>query len=111
MKTFLAETGWQPQASVAVARALRYAEYDYFKHLALTLLAGQLSSDTATGRDTVYTDWEGVARFTQQFLWEVTRGSCHTPSTDPTPMDPVSCPKRSYSEVGEPRMPIVAAPW
>ncbi len=70
---FLEETHWQPQATATFAGALRHAEYDYFKHLVLQLLAGQLGQGTVRAQDVDYTDWDAVTRFTQAFLRELSQ--------------------------------------
>ena len=70
---FLEETDWQPQVTATFAGALRHAEYDYFKHLVLQLLAGQLGQGTVRAQDVDYTDWDAVTRFTQTFLRELSQ--------------------------------------
>lgn len=68
LDSFLFETGWQPQATACFPGALRHTQYDYFKRMVLKLLSGQLGPGIVTGHDIVYTDWDEVARFTNDFL-------------------------------------------
>ncbi len=71
--SFLDDVGWQPLETTCIAGALNYGEYDYFKLMVLKLLAGQLAPGTIKARDTVYTNWEAVQRFTEGFLGQISK--------------------------------------
>jgi menaquinone-dependent protoporphyrinogen oxidase len=66
--SFLAETGWQPTATLAVAGALLYTRYDYLKRLMMRLISRSRGGQTDTSRDWEYTDWEALRRFVDDFL-------------------------------------------
>jgi menaquinone-dependent protoporphyrinogen oxidase len=71
VSSFLSDVGWQPLETACFAGALNYGEYDYFKLMVLKLLARQLAPGIVKAKDTVYTDWGRVQRFTEDFLERV----------------------------------------
>jgi menaquinone-dependent protoporphyrinogen oxidase len=73
VSSFLEDVGWQPFETACFGGALNYGEYDYFKLMVLKLLAGQLAPGTIKARDTVYTNWEAVKTFTEEFLEHVSK--------------------------------------
>ena len=49
--------------------ALLYTHYGFIKRLIMKKIAGDKGSlDTDTSRDYVYTEWDGVKRFAEDFL-------------------------------------------
>jgi menaquinone-dependent protoporphyrinogen oxidase len=51
------------------AGALLYTQYGFLKrHLMKKIASDKGSLDTDTSRDYVYTEWDGVQRFTEDFL-------------------------------------------
>lgn len=68
LNEFLSETGWTPQKTAAVAGALLYREYGVLKRLVMKWIASKEGGDTDTSRNYEYTDWDGVQRFTEEFL-------------------------------------------
>jgi menaquinone-dependent protoporphyrinogen oxidase len=67
LETFLEETGWNPDATLAVAGALKYSEYGVLKRVVMRLIAARASGDTDTTRDYEYTDWDEVDSFAREF--------------------------------------------
>jgi menaquinone-dependent protoporphyrinogen oxidase len=64
---FLSETGWEPDATLVVAGALRYSEYGLLKRLVMKRIARKHGGATDTSRDHEYTDWDDVERFAAEF--------------------------------------------
>jgi menaquinone-dependent protoporphyrinogen oxidase len=65
---FLAETGWEPGATVPVAGALSFTKYEYLRRLAMDLIPHRGASPTDPMVDAEYTDWDAVQRFAREFL-------------------------------------------
>lgn len=69
VEKFEAETGWRPAHVGLFAGALPYTRYGFLKkHLMKKIVSDKGSPDTDTSRDYVYTEWDGVRRFTDDFL-------------------------------------------
>jgi len=70
VKAFETDTGWHPPLVALFGGALPYTHYGFLKrHLMKKIAAdkpGSLGTDTS--RDYVYTEWDGVRRFTEAFL-------------------------------------------
>ena len=63
------ETGWRPAHVGLFAGALLYTHYGFIKkHVMKKIASDKGSLDTDTSRDYVYTEWDGVQRFTEDFL-------------------------------------------
>ncbi|WP_049927766.1 flavodoxin domain-containing protein [Halopiger goleimassiliensis] len=77
LEGFLEETGWNPDATLTVAGALKYSQYGRFKRFLMRRIAGKAGGDTDTSRDYEYTDWEDVDAFAREFatLLESAAGS------------------------------------
>lgn len=71
IEEFCAETGWRPTGTLAVAGALRYTSYGILKRQLMKQIARDKGLSTDTRTDAVYTDWDAVAAFTEQFVAEV----------------------------------------
>jgi menaquinone-dependent protoporphyrinogen oxidase len=70
---FARQTGWRPAKVGVFAGALLYTRYGFFKRWIMRRIARDKGSpDLDTSRDYVYTDWESVKRFAEEFL-ETTR--------------------------------------
>ncbi|WP_158059073.1 menaquinone-dependent protoporphyrinogen IX dehydrogenase [Halorussus halophilus] len=67
LEDFLAETGWEPDATAVVPGALKYSEYGVLKRFMMKRIAGEAGGDTDTSRDYEYTDWNEVAEFAKEF--------------------------------------------
>jgi menaquinone-dependent protoporphyrinogen oxidase len=69
VEKFEAETGWRPAHFGLFGGALLYTQYGFLKrHLMKKIASDKGSLDTDTSRDYVYTEWDGVKRFTEDFL-------------------------------------------
>jgi menaquinone-dependent protoporphyrinogen oxidase len=67
---FEIETGWRPGQVALFGGALPYTHYGFVKRHLMKKIAGDKPGDlgTDTSRDYVYTEWDGVRRFTEDFL-------------------------------------------
>lgn len=66
---FEEETGWHPAHVGLFAGALLYTHYNFLKRqLMKKITRDKGSPDLDTSRDYVYTEWDGVQRFTEDFL-------------------------------------------
>lgn len=70
IEEFCTETGWQPTGTIAVAGALRYTSYGVLKKQLMKQIARDKKLSTDTSVDSVYTDWDAVRSFTEQFVTE-----------------------------------------
>jgi len=69
VEKFEEETGWRPAHVGLFAGALLYTHYGFIKKRLMKKIASDKGSlDTDTTRDYVYTEWDGVQRFTEDFL-------------------------------------------
>ena len=69
IEKFVEQTGWRPRKIGRFAGALLYTQYGFFKRWIMRKIARDKGSpDTDTSRDYVYTDWNSVKRFAEEFL-------------------------------------------
>ena len=69
IEKFVQQTGWRPLKVGLFAGALLYTRYGFFKRWIMKNIArDKRSPDTDTSRDYVYTDWDSVKRFAEEFL-------------------------------------------
>jgi menaquinone-dependent protoporphyrinogen oxidase len=70
VEQFEEETGWRPARVALFGGALLYTHYGFVKRHLMKKIAqdkpGQLGTDTS--RDYVYTEWDGVRRFAEDFV-------------------------------------------
>lgn len=70
VEQFEQETGWRPTKIALFGGALLYTHYGFVKRHMMKRIArdkpGHLGTDTS--RDYVYTEWDGVRRFAEDFL-------------------------------------------
>ena len=67
--TFEAETGWHPRQVAMFSGALMYTQYNFLKRqLMKKIVKDKGSQDLDTSRDYIYTEWDGVKHFTEEFL-------------------------------------------
>jgi menaquinone-dependent protoporphyrinogen oxidase len=71
----LQEVGLNPTATLHVAGALRFSQYDFFRRWIMRLVAKQLGRDVDPTKDQEFTDWDAVARFVDRFLATIRAGS------------------------------------
>ena len=66
---FVRETGWRPAKVGLFGGALLYTHYGFIKrHIMKKIACDKGNPDTDTSRDYVYTEWDGVKRFVEEFL-------------------------------------------
>ncbi len=67
---FVQQTGWRPTKVATFSGALLYTQYGFIKRRLMKRIArdkpGGLGTDVS--RDYVYTEWDAVTRFTEDFL-------------------------------------------
>jgi menaquinone-dependent protoporphyrinogen oxidase len=69
IEKFVQETGWRPAKVGRFAGALLYTRYGFFKRWIMKKIARDKGNpDADTSRDYVYTDWDSVKRFAEEFL-------------------------------------------
>ena len=69
VEEFEQETGWRPAQVGLFGGALLYTQYGFIKRLVMKKIAGDKGlTDTDTSRDYVYTEWDGVKQFAEDFL-------------------------------------------
>jgi len=69
VEKFEEDTGWRPAQVALFSGALLYTQYGFIKRLIMKKIASDNGSpDTDTARDYVYTEWDGVKRFAEDFL-------------------------------------------
>lgn len=69
VEAFEQETGWRPAQVGLFGGALLYTQYGFIKRLVMKKIAADKGfADTDTSRDYVYTEWDGVKRFAEDFL-------------------------------------------
>ncbi|MCX6497802.1 MAG: flavodoxin domain-containing protein [Arthrobacter sp.] len=69
VEKFEQETGWRPAHVGLFGGALPYTQYGFFKrHMMKKIVSSKGSPDTDMSRDYVYTEWDGVRRFAEDFL-------------------------------------------
>jgi menaquinone-dependent protoporphyrinogen oxidase len=69
VEKFEQDTGWRPAHIGLFAGAVLYTHYGFIKkHVMKKIASDKGSPDTDTSRDYVYTEWDGVRRFTEDFL-------------------------------------------
>lgn len=84
---FLAESGWEPDITRAIAGALRNSEYDFLKRLVMKFISRREGLMAPGPGDYEFTDWDGVRRFVAEFLaWAERRRSLPPPrAVTPSP--------------------------
>lgn len=69
VEKFEEETGWHPRHVAMFSGALQYTRYNFLKRqLMKKIVKDKGSQDLDTSRDYIYTEWDGVKRFTEDFL-------------------------------------------
>src|SRR5215208_1114510 len=69
IEEFVRETGWRPSKVGLFGGALLYTHYGFIKrHVMKKIARDKGNPDTDTSRDYVYTEWDGVKHFVEEFL-------------------------------------------
>jgi menaquinone-dependent protoporphyrinogen oxidase len=67
------ETGWHPGHVAMFGGALLYTQYNFLKRqLMKKIVRDKGSQDVDTSRDYIYTEWDGVKHFAEEFLAGIT---------------------------------------
>jgi menaquinone-dependent protoporphyrinogen oxidase len=82
IEEFVRETGWRPGKVGLFGGALLYTHYGFIKrHLMKKIARDKGNPDTDTSRDYVYTEWDGVRHFAEEFLEALVPENARTPRT------------------------------
>ncbi|HSR05522.1 MAG TPA: flavodoxin domain-containing protein [Bryobacteraceae bacterium] len=68
---FFEETGWHPQRVKPVAGALLYTRYNVLLRFLMKRIARKSGGSTDTSRDHIYTDWQALDQFVDEFALEI----------------------------------------
>ena len=69
IEEFVRKTGWRPAKVGLFGGALLYTQYGFIKrHLMKKIARDKGNPDTDTSHDYVYTEWDGVKHFVEEFL-------------------------------------------
>jgi menaquinone-dependent protoporphyrinogen oxidase len=76
VEEFEQETGWRPDRVGIFSGALLYTQYGFLKRRLMRKIASEKPGSLGTdiSRDYVYTEWDGVRRFAEDFLGDVATG-------------------------------------
>ena len=69
---FVKQTGWQPVMVETFAGAVKYTQYNFVTRFIMKMISKREGGSIDTAHDHEYTDWDVVARFTDEFLREIT---------------------------------------
>ena len=75
LREFQDETAWRPPFVTHVAGALLYTRYNIFKRWIMKRVVAKAGGETDTSKDYVYTDWNAVRAFAEDFARRVTRAA------------------------------------
>jgi len=81
VEEFEQETGWRPTHVALFGGALLYTHYGFVKRHLMKKIAGDKPGGlgTDTSRDYVYTEWDGVKQFAEDFLRQLAPGDAESP--------------------------------
>jgi menaquinone-dependent protoporphyrinogen oxidase len=68
---FIKETHWHPKLIETFAGAVKYTQYNFITRYIMKMISKREGASTDTVHDHEYTDWDAVARFTNQFLEQI----------------------------------------
>ena len=68
---FFEETGWHAQRVKPVAGALLYTRYNVLLRFLMKRIARKSGGSTDTSRDHIYTDWQALDQFVDEFAVEI----------------------------------------
>jgi menaquinone-dependent protoporphyrinogen oxidase len=77
VEEFERDTGWRPGKVALFGGALLYTQYGFVKRHLMKKIAGDKPGDLGTdlSRDYVYTEWDGVKHFAEDFLTDLAAGA------------------------------------
>jgi len=67
LQAWFAGSGWHPEMYRAIAGALPYTRYPWWKRYMMRRIVAKANGDTDTTRDYEYTDWADLAAFVSAF--------------------------------------------
>jgi menaquinone-dependent protoporphyrinogen oxidase len=67
-RRFTETTHWHPALIETFAGAVKYTQYNFITRFIMKQITKREGGSTDTSQDHEYTDWDGVARFTNRFL-------------------------------------------
>ena len=83
IEQFIADTGWRPVMTKAIAGALTYSKYNFLLRRIMKRISRKKGGDTDTSKDYEYTDWKGLDDFVKDFTTSITsseqRDLCRPP--------------------------------
>lgn len=71
LDAFQEKTGWRPDQIQAFAGALQYTKYGFVKRKIMLKIARDEGGDADPSRDYVYTDWDAVDTFADEFVSKI----------------------------------------
>lgn len=77
LEQFLAECGWHPSRSIALAGAVRYTRYNPILRWVMRRISAKTGRSTDTSRDHEYTDWAQVQSFAEGIIGLVGAPTAH----------------------------------
>lgn len=81
MENFFRATGWRPDSALSAAGAVLYTKYDPLTRLIMRFASRTAGRETDVTRDYVYTDWNVLDQFMDEFLGTLER-STHASAPD-----------------------------
>lgn len=73
MEGFFRVTGWQPDSALSAAGAVLYTKYDPLTRLIMRFASRTAGRETDVTRDYVYTDWNELDQFMDDFIGTLER--------------------------------------
>ena len=67
LNEFLEETGWKPSDKYDRCRSTSLSEYGFIKRWMMKMIVKRGGGDTDTSRNYVYTDWDAIDEFANEF--------------------------------------------
>ena len=92
VEDFEQQTGWRPARVALFGGALLYTQYGFVKRHMMKRIAGNKPGNLGTdvSRDYVYTEWDGVQRFAEDFLEQLTSGRAERSDSESARLAPGS---------------------
>lgn len=75
MEDFFRVTGWRPDSALSAAGALQYTKYDPLTRLMMRFASRTAGRETDLTRDHVYTDWNELDQFMDEFVGTLERST------------------------------------
>ena len=84
VEEFEQQTGWRPARVALFSGALLYTQYGFVKRHMMKMIASRKPGNLGTdlSRDYVYTEWDGVKRFAEDCVEELSSGEAAKPHSE-----------------------------